>query len=210
VPENRKQEAEAMVNIEITLKNLKSRGFDAHYFQTGAEAVEHLASQLKGRTIGFGGSVTLDTLGLYDRLRENNEVFWHWFQEPANVLEKAVGAEVYITSANALAQTGEILNIDGRGNRVSSTLYGKKEVYIIVGKNKLAEDFDAALWRARNIASPLNARRLGKNTPCTKGELKCHDCRSAERICRGLVVLWEKMTGMEKVEVIIVDEELGY
>ncbi len=199
-----------MVDIEATLKNLKSRGFDPHYFQTGTEAVEHLAAQLKGRTIGFGGSVTLESLGLFDRLCENNEVFWHWFQNSDGVREKAVCAEVYITSANGLAQTGEILNIDGSGNRVSATLYGKKEVYIIIGKNKLAEDFDAALWRARNIAAPLNARRLGKNTPCAKGDLKCHDCRSAERICRGLVVLWEKMSGMEKVEVLIIDEELGY
>lgn len=199
-----------MVSIETTLKNLKSRGFEARSFQTGGEAVEYLASQLKGKTIGFGGSMTLEALGLYDKLRENNEIFWHWRKDTESPHAKAIGAEVYITSANAVAQSGEIINIDGTGNRVSATLYGKNTVYIIVGKNKLAEDYDAALWRARNIASPLNARRLGRNTPCVKGELKCHDCKSTERICRGLVVLWEKMTGTEKAEVIIIDEELGY
>jgi len=143
-------------------------------------------------------------------LSENNRVFWHWKQKSEETRKSAAAAEVYITSANAVAETGEIINIDGSGNRVANTLYGKKKVYIIIGTNKIAEDYDKALWRARNIASPLNARRLGRNTPCVKGELKCYDCKSPERICKGLVVLWNKMNGTEKVEVIIIDEELGY
>lgn len=199
-----------MIDIEETIKNLKSRGFDASCFESGKEAVDYLASQLKDETIGFGGSMTLETLGLYDRLINNNKVFWHWRNKTEETYKEAANAKVYITSANAIAQTGEIINIDGSGNRVASTLYSKNKVYIIVGKNKLADDYDKALWRARNIASPLNARRLNKNTPCAKGELKCHDCKSADRICKGLVVLWNKMSGTEKVEVIIINEELGY
>ncbi|MEA4894203.1 MAG: lactate utilization protein [Oscillospiraceae bacterium] len=199
-----------MVNVEKTIENLKSRGFDAKSFASGSEAVDYLASQLKSETVGFGGSMTLEALGLYDRLVANNRVFWHWRDKNAETYKEAMSAKVYITSANAVAQTGEIINIDGTGNRVVNTLYGKKKVYIIVGTNKLAEDYDKALWRARNIASPLNARRLGKNTPCAKGELKCYDCKSPDRICKGLVVLWNKMNGTEKVEVIIINEELGY
>ena len=199
-----------MINIDETLKNLNVRGFETSYFENGEAAADYLVSSLNNETIGFGGSKTLEALGLYERLCENNSVFWHWGANSEGAREKAIGAEVYITSANAIAQTGEIINIDGSGNRVSSTLFGKKKVYIIVGINKLAEDYDKALWRARNIASPLNARRLNKNTPCVKGDLKCYDCKSPERICRALVVLWGKMSSMEKVEVIIINEDLGY
>ena len=199
-----------MVSIDETMKSLKSRGFDVSFFETGAEATDYLANELRDETIGFGGSMTIEALGLYDRLIKSNKVFWHWKQREIETYNDADSAEVYITSANAIAQTGEIINIDGNGNRVTNTLYGKKKVYIIVGKNKLAEDYDQALWRARNIASPLNARRLNKNTPCVKGELKCYDCKSPDRICNGLVVLWNKMNGTEKVEVVIINEELGY
>ena len=199
-----------MVSIDETMKSLKSRGFDVSFFETGAEATDYLANELRDETIGFGGSMTIEALGLYDRLIKSNKVFWHWKQREIETYNDADSAEVYITSANAIAQTGEIINIDGNGNRVTITLYGKKKVYIIVGKNKLAEDYDQALWRARNIASPLNARRLNKNTPCVKGELKCYDCKSPDRICNGLVVLWNKMNGTEKVEVVIINEELGY
>jgi len=204
------QEAEKMINIDETINNLKTRGFDVSFFANGKDAVDYLASQLKNETIGFGGSKTIEALGIYERLSENNSVYSHWNQEPIDARKKSADAEVYITSANAVAQSGEIINIDGTGNRVAGTLFGKKKVYIIIGVNKIAEDYDKALWRARNIAAPLNARRLGRNTPCTKGEPKCYDCKSPERICRGLVVLWNKMSGMEKVEVIIINEELGF
>lgn len=199
-----------MANIEKTIKNLEARGFDASFFATGKEAVEYLSSELLDSDIGFGGSVTLETLGLFEKLSENNRVFWHWKQDRVEATKKACDAEVYITSANAVAETGEIINIDGSGNRVSSTLYGKNEVYIIIGTNKIEENFDKALWRARNIAAPLNARRLNKNTPCAKGELKCYDCKSPDRICLGLVVLWGKMMSTKKLEVVIIDEPLGY
>ena len=199
-----------MVSFDETMKNLQSRGFDASFFATGKEAVDYLASELNGESIGFGGSVTLETLGLFEKLSENNRVFWHWKQDRVDALDNASNAEVYITSANAVAESGEIINIDGSGNRVSNTLFGKKKVYIIIGTNKIEENYDKALWRARNIASPLNARRLNKNTPCVKGEMKCYDCKSPDRICRGLVVLWNKMSGTEKLEVVIIDEPLGY
>ena len=110
-----------------------------------------------------------------------------------------------------LAETGELVNIDGVGNRVASTLYGHRRVYFVVGRNKVAPDYDAALWRARNIASPKNAQRIGVQTPCAAKGDKCYDCKSPQRICRGLVVLWEPMMGMEQsTEVLLVDEELGY
>ena len=112
---------------------------------------------------------------------------------------------------NALAETGELVNIDGTGNRVASTLFGHEEVYFIVGANKIAPDYDSALWRARNIAAPLNARRLHRKTPCAQGEtLRCYDCRSPERICNGLSVLWRPLGGVGETLVCLVGEDLGY
>ena len=108
-----------------------------------------------------------------------------------------------------MAETGEIINIDGTGNRVAAVSYGHKKVYIIVGKNKVEPDFEKALFRARNVAAPLNARRLARNTPCVKNELKCHDCKSPERICRTLSVFYTKPSGCE-YEVVLINEELGY
>ena len=92
----------------------------------------------------------------------------------------------------------------------ASTLFGKKEVYFVVGVNKFAEDFDKALWRARNVASPKNAQRLGKKTPCAKNADRCYDCQSPERICKGLVIHWGPLMGVGRTEVVIVEEELGY
>lgn len=117
-------------------------------------------------------------------------------------------AQIYITSANGLAETGEIINIDGSGNRVAATLYSKEKVYFVIGRNKLAPNFDEALWRARNIASPKNAQRMGLKTPCAVKGDRCYNCTSPDRICRGLVVLWEPTFGAP-TEVLLVDEDLG-
>ena len=198
-----------MVNIENTMKALRSRGFEPVWFESGSEAADYLAKEYAGRSIAFGGSKTLETLGLYERLNETGKVVWHWKQDRDKALAAAQKAEVYLTSANAVAETGEIVNIDGTGNRVASTLFGKKEVCFVVGKNKLTPNYNEAVWRARNVAAPLNARRLGSNTPCVKGELRCYDCKSPERICRALVTLWGKTLDCERVEVVLIGENLG-
>lgn len=186
---------------------LRQRGYTVHVFETGAEAADYLNGAIDGVSVGIGGSVTVQQLGLYDRLAQHNQVYWHWQGGPEQ-RAKAAEADVYLTSANGLAETGEILNIDGAGNRVASTLYGHKKVYFLVGRNKLAPTYDEALWRARNIAAPKNAQRLQKKTPCAVKGDRCYNCKSPDRICRGLVVLWGPMMGME-AEVILVDEDLG-
>ena len=186
---------------------LESRGYRVRRFATAREAADYLDAQIDGKTVAFGGSVTLKEMGLYPRLSAHNQVVWHW---EGGQKEAAVSTDVYISSVNALAETGELVNIDGAGNRVASTIFGHEEVYFIVGVNKLAPDYDAALWRARNVASPKNARRLGKKTPCAVRGDKCYDCKSPERICRALVVLWERPTGIGRAEVVLVNEPLGY
>ena len=194
-------------------KALEDRGFRVSCFDTREEASRYLNEQISGTTVGFGGSVTLQEMGLYESLSEHNDVYWHWRKENAgetkNLRERANAAEVYLTSVNGLAETGEIINIDGTGNRIASMFYGHRRVFFIVGENKIAPDYERALWRARNIASPKNAQRLGAKTPCAVRGDRCYDCKSPGRICRGLAVLWENMIGLD-TEVVLIHEELGY
>ncbi len=193
------------MSFETVKKHLENRGFAVHTFPTGREAAAYLNGVLDQTTVGFGGSVTLDALGLYDSLSAHNTVLWHWKGADRSA---AAQTDAYLTSANALAETGEIVNIDGAGNRAASTLYGHRRVYFVIGQNKLAPTYDQAVRRARNIAGPKNAKRLGVRTPCAEKGDRCYDCRSPERICQGLVVLWGPMHGTN-TEVLLVEEDLG-
>ena len=196
------------MGFETVKKNLEERGFAVRVFSTGKEAADYLDAAIDGKSVGFGGSLTLETLGLYERLESHNEVLWHWKQEPGPARKAAMQSDIYLTSVNGLAETGELVNIDGAGNRVAATLFGHEKVYFVIGRNKLAPSYDEAVWRARNIAAPQRAKQLGKKTPCAVKGDRCYDCRSPERICRGLVTLWGPMIGMA-AEVLLVDEDLG-
>ena len=193
--------------FETVKKNLEARGFSVKTFDTAAEAAAYLDGAIDGVSVGIGGSLTVQEMGLHEKLAAHNTVHWHWTDgQEARI--KSAGADVYITSANGLAETGEVINIDGFGNRVASTLYGHKKLYFIIGRNKLAPTYDEALWRARNIAAPKNAQRLGKKTPCAVKGDRCYDCKSPERICRSLVVLWGPSMSLD-TEIVLVDEDLG-
>lgn len=199
-----------MADMEKTGKNLEGRGFRVHRFASGVEAAEFLVQTLHGTSIGIGGSVTIDTLGVYDRLCGSNEVFWHWKNHAPETRERAGKAETYLCSANGVSENGEIVNIDGFGNRVAGTIYGPERVFLVVGRNKIAPDLTGAIDRARNIAAPLNARRLNRHTPCAVGEPRCHDCRSPEKVCGVMTVFFMPPTSIKEFHVILVDETLGY
>ncbi|MDO4517277.1 MAG: lactate utilization protein [Bacillota bacterium] len=199
------------MNLENLQKNAEARGFSFRYFDTAAQAADYLAESISGKTVGMGGSMTLLNMGIYERLQENNDVAWHWKTPGPETLAKAAAAQVYLTSVNGIAETGEIINIDGTGNRIAGTLYDREKVVLVAGVNKVAPTYEEALWRARNIAAPLNARRLNRKTPCAlKEELKCWDCKSPERICNGLTVLWRKLGGVKECELVLIGQELGY
>ena len=197
-------------NVE---KNLRAAGYAVSVFDTAAEAVAYLDGAIDGKTVGFGGSVTLQEMGLYEKLASHNQMIWHWQPEEGKTADEmriaAMGTEVYFSSVNGLAETGEIVNIDGACNRIASIFYGHKKVYLIVGENKIAPDYEQALFRARYIAAPLNAKRLGSQTPCAVKGDRCYDCKSPGRICRGLSVLWCPPQG-SNVEVVLIGEALGY
>ena len=196
------------------LKNaLEEKGYQVSVFDTKEAAAEYMDSEINGKVIGFGGSVTLHEMNLYEMLSTHNTVYWH-DKKPENMTimqtrSAATQADIYISSVNGISENGEIVNIDNTGNRVAAISYGPSKVYLVIGRNKVAPDYESALFRARNIAGPLNAKRLSRKTPCAVNGDKCYDCKSPERICRNLSILWDKPTGAE-YEVILIKEELGY
>ena len=195
-----------MADMEKLRKTLEDNGFATSYFETAQEAARYLDGKLDGKTIGIGGSMTAQQMGLDKLLPTHNTVHWHWLGGTAR---EAAQAQVYISSVNGLAETGEIINIDGTGNRVVGTVWGHEALYLLVGVNKIAPDYDKALWRARNIAAPKNAQRLGRRTPCAEKGDRCYNCSSPERICRALTVLWKKPGGIPYAEVVLINQELG-
>ena len=201
-------------------KNFELRGFSYRYFETRSEAAAYLAQQTDGKSVSFGGSMTLDEMNLYDTLKPHADVHWHWKGDGY-----VQDAEIYITSANAISETGEVVNIDGAGNRVSATLYGSKQVFFVCGTNKIAPDLASAIDRAQNIAAPKNAWRLFGNTDgdavcvnaddpvpaCTKaGGDKCYHCKAPNSICRAIVIHQGPMRSQDRCELILIGEDLGY
>lgn len=199
-----------MADIQKLREVLESRGFQTSFFPTAEECRAYLNGALDGRTIGFGGSQTVRDMGLYEELSTHNTCIWHWDKERGVIPRDATDAQVYICSLNGVAESGELVNIDGGGNRVASGLFGHEKVYFIIGVNKIAPDLEGAIWRARNIAAPKNARRLERKTPCAVRADRCYNCKSPERICAAMVIYWEKPAYIPEVEIVIVDQELGF
>lgn len=201
------------MQFENVKSALEKKGYKVTVCENAKEAADYIDAQIDKKTVGMGGSVTIGELGIYERLSVHNDVYWHARtpegKTPFDVIKDANSADIYISSVNGLAETGEIVNIDGSCNRISSMCYGHKKVIFVIGKNKLAPTYDDALYRARNIAAPKNAKRLGRKTPCAVNADKCYDCQSPDRICRVLSVWWTKPSQGE-YEVVLINEELGY
>ncbi|MCF0229578.1 MAG: lactate utilization protein [Parasporobacterium sp.] len=195
-------------------ENLIRNGYSVSEFDTAEDAAQYLDEQIDGKTVGFGGSVTIhDKMKLYELLGEHNEVASHWKPVPGKTREEIINeeqsSEIYLSSVNGLSETGEIVNIDGTCNRIAAITFGHEKVYLVAGENKITPDLESAITRARNIAAPLNARRLNKKTPCAVNADKCYDCSSPDRICKGLSVFW-KCPGGQSTEVVLIHEKLGY
>lgn len=197
-----------MPDIPRLLNVLRARGFQSAYFDTGAGAADYLDRTLDGQTIGFGGSATLQSLSLYERLSAHNRVFWHWKRQEER--RAAFSAPVFLTSANALAETGELVNIDAGGNRVAATCFGPERLIFVVGLNKLTPDLESAVHRARNVAAPQNCARLNRSTPCAQDRRGCFDCRSPDRLCQVMSIHFGRPLNIPAAEVLLVRESLGY
>lgn len=183
-----------------------AHGFAFTCFDTGAAARAYLAQECAGKTVSLGGSMTLEAIGAFEALEEAGcTTQWHW----KNGGKCVQACDIYLTSANGLSETGEIVNLDGAGNRVSATIYGPQQCFTVCGINKLAPTLAAAVERTRKVAAPKNAQRLGVRTPCVV-DGQCHDCNSPARICRALTILFCPPIGFTRHEVVLIGEELGF
>lgn len=200
------------MNIQNFMNALAKKGYFVSVFAAKDEAAAYLEQNIRNKTVGFGDSATLQALGLHERLSKHNEV-----HNPMVAVDKkdflvraarSLGTQIFLTSVNGAAETGELVNIDGTGNRVAGSVFGHEKVYFVIGINKIEPTVEKAIWRARNMAGPKNAQRLGLKTPCAAKGDKCYDCTSPERICNGLLVHMKKMNDSE-MEVVLIKENLG-
>lgn len=194
-----------LLNVDALCHAFTERGFDFTYFPTAAEALSYLVETCAGNSVSIGGSMTLQELGLPEAFSHSTAVHWHWVRQ-GEYFQKP---DIYLTSANALSETGELVNIDGAGNRISATLFGPKRCIFVCGINKLCPDLEHAVERARQIAAPRNAKRLGAATPCAV-DGRCHDCKSPGRICRALTIHMGPTVSLEKCELVLIGQPLGY
>ena len=194
---------------------LEKNNFAAAYFPDTSSAMEHLFSLVAdGCTVGLGGSVTGYQLQIRERLRQKNcTLFDH--QQPGLSKEEVLmmrrnqlTCNVFISGTNALTLQGELVNVDGIGNRVGAMIFGPDKVIIITGVNKIVRDLDAATKRIKDIAAPCNSQRLNLPTPCTKTG-QCVDCQSDRRICN-VTTIMHKRPVLTEMHVIIIGEALGY
>ncbi len=201
------------MTLQQVAEQLQKNGFSAMVLPDAAAAKRKALELIGTGSVGFGGSVTTQTLGLYDTLKDaGNAVYWHWKATPEEVpatLERAAKADFYVSSSNAITHTGALVNTDGRGNRVSSLCNGPRKVIVIAGRNKIVPDIPAAISRIKNIAAPLNARRIGLKTPCAVTG-KCTDCHSAQRMCNVTSIMEAPTSPTEVFHVLLVDEDLGF
>ena len=167
------------IDIEKTIKALERNNFVVHYFETGTEAISYLKDRIQNKHVAIGDSRTLLKLNAYEALSEVNEDVTD-IQRPLpgesfrDTALRTMGRDVFLTSVNALAQTGEMVNIDGTGNRVAASLFGSQEVFFVLGINKITPDLASAIYRARNVAAPLNSKKNKKSSlnPCARLEEK--------------------------------------
>lgn len=201
--------------LERTATALRKRGFEAAVFDKAADARDFLFGRLTRETvIAHGGSKTLAELEILERLRAGSYQLLDRArpgltpEEKGEIERRAFSADVYLASANALAEEGAVVNIDMWGNRTGAIEFGPRKVYLFVGRNKLAATLTDAIGRARNSAAVMNAMRFEKRTPCV-ADGQCHDCSSPDRICSILSII-ERSAPAERICICLINEDLGY
>ena len=193
------------------IKGLESRNMSGYWAATKEEALEKALSLIpEGASVTMGGAMSAHEIGLVDALQKGNYRFIDRdaIADKRAAMLAAYDADVFLSSANAMTEDGMMVNIDGNANRVSAIAQGPKKVIFIVGMNKICDDLDGAMKRARNVAAPINAQRFGLNTPCTKTGA-CMDCKSPDTICcQFLITRFSRHAG--RIHVILVNDSLGF
>ncbi|MCD7734364.1 MAG: lactate utilization protein [Clostridiales bacterium] len=199
---------------QTVIQGLERRGMTGEYCPTTADALEAgKRFLLPGTSVAWGGSATLDEIGLLNAIQSSGCVALdrHAPTDPEEVREvyrQTLFCDTYFLSANAVTLDGVLVNIDGNGNRVAALAFGPKQVVVIAGMNKVCPDLDSAMKRARNVAAPTNAIRFGLSTPCTSRG-RCADCQNPDSICCQFLITRRSRTP-GRIHVILVGEELGY
>lgn len=203
------------VNLEIVVENLKKNNFAVHVAENKEEGAQIVRSLIeKGATIGVGGSVTIDQLDILDGLEAEGHLIFNHNKAgltPQQVLDfrrRELTCDVFLTSTNALTEKGELVNIDGVGNRVAALTFGPKRVVVATGINKIVADVHAGIARIGSVAAPLNNKRLKKDMPCTKVG-HCVDCQLPGRICN-VTTITKKRPPLTDIHIVLIKEELGY
>ncbi|WP_411169238.1 lactate utilization protein [Clostridium sp. MB05] len=201
--------------VERTIKNLNSHNMEGYYVKSREELIKKLEELIEeGSIIGVGDSMTLSETGVIDFIRSGKFNFLDKYEENINRDEKReiyiknFSTDTFLCSTNALTESGELYNIDGNGSRVAPMIYGPEQVIIIAGTNKIVKDIEEAERRVRNYSAPIDAKRLNKDTPCTKLG-SCVDCKSPNRICNDFVVIRGQFI-KGRIKVLILNENLGY
>ncbi|NLI95916.1 MAG: LUD domain-containing protein [Synergistaceae bacterium] len=197
------------------IKALAANGFQAAYAESRQEAVDAVLSLVpEGATVGIPGSVTIRELGLPEILEaRGNRIVQHWdpalqADERAQRWNDELASDIFLTSSNAVTLAGELVNIDGTGNRVAGMAWANNRICFVVGINKVSRNVESALQRIRDWATPINGLRLGMDLPCIKAGF-CVDCKAPQRACRAVSVLERAPYGRD-AHVILVGETLGY
>ncbi len=202
------------IQAETIIKNLEKRNMEGYYFASAAACTEAILSTLpKGSVIGWGGSESIKECGLLEEIQKGgyellDRSLARTPEESRQIYAKTVLADYYLMSTNAITLGGELINIDGNGNRVACLIQGPSHVIIIAGMNKVVSDVPGGVARVRNMASPANAIRLNRNLPCAASGV-CHDCLSPECFCNQIVVTRRSMHP-DRIKIYLVGEELGY
>lgn len=198
---------------QTIIKGLESRNMTGYFASTKEEALKKALELIpEGSSVTMGGAQSAFEIGLVDAIKSGNYTFID--REGDAVRDKRAAmlagydADFFLSSVNAMTQDGVLVNIDGNSNRVSAIAQGPKKVLFIVGMNKVCDDVDGALKRARNVAAPVNAQRFGLSTPCAKTGA-CMDCKSPDTICcQFLITRYSRHK--DRIHVILVNDELGF
>jgi hypothetical protein len=200
---------------DAVIESLKKRGFDASYHTSVQSACDEIMRLVPtSATIGIPGSVTVRELGLIEKFTERgNQIYQHWKDTLTEKTDRnhrylEGTAAYYITSANAITVHGDIINIDGVGNRVADMIFGPKHVIIVAGMNKLVRTIDDGIRRSKEIAAVMNAKRVNAATPCAKTGI-CVDCNTEHRICRVISIIQYRPFQTD-MTVILIDKKLGF
>ena len=198
---------------QILVKNLRNRHFDAWYCDTKEDALQKVLELIpEGAKIGWGGVLSAQQIGLFDALRSGNynlldRDLCQTQEEREQMMKDALFADVFLTGANGLSLDGQMVNIDGTGNRVGAIIYGPKKVIVIAGMNKVCDTLEEAVKRAREVAAPLNMMRFMKDTPCAATG-KCGDCKAEGCICNQIVIT-RHCRPVGWIQFVLVGEQLG-